>query len=184
MTMKVATRWVIGFVAIICCVMALPSAQSPNSEPPPGTADLLAEVRGLRAELNQFATASIRAQLFMGRLQLQEHRIQLLSQQIMEAQAELEKSGLELSHWQADLDEFNRGEHPIQRQRGDPDHEKIVTIAGQEMRTNVDRRQRRIQELRNREADLSGQLAAEQGRWSEFNARLDALDASLPTMPR
>src|SRR5262245_61304186 len=75
---------VIGVAVTIFGVMALPSAQSQRLESPSGTADLLAEVRGLRAELNQFATASIRVQLFMGRLQLQEHRIQVLSQQLVD----------------------------------------------------------------------------------------------------
>jgi uncharacterized coiled-coil protein SlyX len=120
----------------------------------------------------------------MGRLQLQEHRIQFLSQQLAEMRGELETMRVELSRWQTDLDEFNRGEHPIQRQSDDPDREKVVVWTGNEMRSNVERRQRRIQELQERESDFSAQLVAEQGRWSEFNARLDALDVSLPTAPR
>jgi hypothetical protein len=41
--------------------------------------------------------------------------------------------------------------------------------------------QRREQQLRAQEAELSGLIAAEQGRWQEFNARLDDLERSLPT---
>ena len=118
------------------------------------------------------------------RLQLQEHRIQTLSQQVVDTRAELEKTRLDLVHWEADLDEFNRGEHPIQLQRGDPDHDKIVKITGEEINANVERRQAHMQTLRAQDAELSQQLAIEQGRWSDFNARLDALDASLPTVRR
>lgn|SRR5262249_24912261 len=184
MTSTHTKRLVIGVIVIIFVVMALPFAQPQKLESPPGTADLLAEVRGLRAELTQLATVSIRVQLFMGRLQLQEHRIQTLSQQIVDTRADLEKTRLDLLHWEADLNEFNRGEHPIQLQRGNPDHEKIVKITGEEISANVERRQSRIQALVNQDSELSQQLATEQGRWSDFNTRLDALDASLPATPR
>ena len=182
MTMKPSRRWVgvVGIVVTIFGVLPLSSAQSTKTEPSPGTADLLSEVRGLRSELNQFATASIRVQLFMGRLQLQEHRIQTLSQQIVDTRAELEKTRVDLLRSQADLDEFNRGEHPIQLQRGDPNHERIVRITGEEINTNVIRLQTHMQSLIAQDAEWSQQLAIEQGRWSDFNARLDALDAALP----
>ena len=54
----------------------------------------------------------------------------MTSQQIADTRSELEKTRQDLLHWQADLEEFNRGEHPIQRQRGDPDHERIVNVTG------------------------------------------------------
>jgi len=184
MTTKHTTRCVVGIVVTIFGVMAFPSAHDQKTEPSSGTADLLSEVRGLRAELIQFATASIRVQLFMGRLQLQEHRIQTLSQQVVDTRAELEKTRLDLLHSQAELDEFNRGEHPIQLQRGDPNHDKIVKMTGEELNANVERRQTHMQTVTGQDAELSQQLAIEQGRWSDFNARLDALDASLPTVRR
>jgi len=164
----------------------LPAASSiPQASPievPPSNelSALLAEVRALRTELNQFATTSIRVQLFMGRLQLQEQRIRTLSQQIVDTRAELTKVSQELDRAQADLDEFARGEHPIQRQQHDVDHDKIVAMTGIEIRKAVEQRQKRIQELRTQEANLSGDLSIEQTRWSDFNTRLDELDSTLP----
>jgi len=39
--------------------------------------------------------------------------------------------------------------------------------------------------MRLQEADLTGAIASEQGRWQDFNARLDELDRSLtPGTPR
>ena len=36
------------------------------------------------------------------------------------------------------------------------------------------------QRLRSEEADVQSVLSAEQGRWSDFNARLDELERALP----
>jgi hypothetical protein len=41
------------------------------------------------------------------------------------------------------------------------------------------REQRTENELRNREAELVNTLAIEQGRWSDFNSRLDDLERAL-----
>jgi len=46
--------------------------------------DLLQEVRGFRADLNQSAGASMRMQLLLARLQLQEHRITAVADQLEE----------------------------------------------------------------------------------------------------
>jgi hypothetical protein len=37
------------------------------------------------------------------------------------------------------------------------------------------------QQLRAQEAEAAANLAAEQGRWNDFNMRLDELERSLPT---
>jgi len=34
--------------------------------------------------------------------------------------------------------------------------------------------------LRGQESELAAQIAAEQGRWADFNGRLDELERSLP----
>src|SRR4029077_13444243 len=47
---------------------------------------LLTEVRALRAELNQAAGASIRTQLLVARLTLQEQRINTISKQLADVQ--------------------------------------------------------------------------------------------------
>jgi hypothetical protein len=36
------------------------------------------------------------------------------------------------------------------------------------------------QQLRGQESELSGVIAGEQSRWSDFNARLDEIERSLP----
>ena len=67
----------IAFAAVVGLLM-IAASQAANTQPPPSpTAGdaLLTEVRGLRNDLNQAASASIRTQLLVARLQLQEQRV-------------------------------------------------------------------------------------------------------------
>src|SRR6185503_3038870 len=50
---------------------------------------LLAEVRAIRADLNNVAGSSIRTQLLVARLQLQEQRINTVARQLSDVQAQL-----------------------------------------------------------------------------------------------
>src|SRR5260370_19321513 len=75
----IASSAVIAGITISAAQTATPSG-STNSP----IDQLLAEVRGLRAEVNQAASASVRAQLLVARLQLQEQRINVLAGQLAE----------------------------------------------------------------------------------------------------
>jgi chromosome segregation ATPase len=48
------------------------------------------------------------------------------------------------------------------------------------LKLQLEQGQKREQDLRAQESAASGTLAAEQSRWTDFNARLDALERSLP----
>src|SRR6185436_7675898 len=64
--------------------------QAPS--PPPRAAsmdDVVAEVRALRAEMKQSAEASLRAQLLVARLQVEEQRISGLARQLSETEQEI-----------------------------------------------------------------------------------------------
>ena len=66
------------------------SGQAPAAATPPDTiAALLVEVRGLRAAMEQMAAAGPRVQLALGRLQLQEQRINTLVRRLEEVRAAL-----------------------------------------------------------------------------------------------
>jgi hypothetical protein len=63
--------WTLGIVAL-----ALAGVASGQGRRPDATLDeLVVEVQALRAEMNQAAAASIRAQLLVGRLQMEDQRI-------------------------------------------------------------------------------------------------------------
>jgi len=67
----VASLAVLGGMAIATAQTQSGGTRSPFDE-------LLTEVRALREDVNQAASASIRAQLIVARLQLQEQRINVL----------------------------------------------------------------------------------------------------------
>ena len=78
-------------IAVCAVIVAALSAQSASAPPAqPSTSDaLLAEIKALRADLNQRLDASIRAQLLVARLQVQEQRISTLSRELTDVQQQL-----------------------------------------------------------------------------------------------
>ena len=136
---------------------------------------LLTEVRALRAAIEQMSSASARVQLAMGRLQIQEQRVNALSRQLADARTSLsalERQRIEREAELADLegvlpDTADDGERLAIRQR--IAELKSLLGAGLEGLTR----------MRAEEAELAGVVAAEQGRWVALNEQLDALDRAL-----
>ena len=176
MTKHLSRTTVIAGVLALGLVAGL-SAQAGQAGQTIAFADLLAEVRGLRADLNQAAGASMRAQLLVARLSLQEQRIVTLGRQLTELQAQLDtainhRSALETEA--KNLDEaITAGSMPFDRL-------KDVEAQARENKTALAQARHTEQQLRGQESELSGVIAGEQSRWSDFNARLDEIERSLP----
>jgi chromosome segregation ATPase len=150
----------------------------------PGSADimpaLLDEVRGLRAALEQMSSAGARVQLALGRLQLQEARLNASGRRLDEVRQRLAEA---LKH-QAEVQQQVAGiERELKEQtvrgRGDgPTPEQL-----EDMRSH--HRQRLamftadVQRLTAEEATIATDVANEQGRWIEFNQRLEDLERAL-----
>jgi chromosome segregation ATPase len=138
------------------------------SAQPDVLSSLLVEVRALRAAMEQ--PPAPREQLSMGRLQLQEQRINTLVRRMHEIRVRRTAVELELASKQretADLEESLRreGMQPEARAKG--------------LRTEASQILQRLQGLQSEEAALGQEIAAEQGRWSEINQRLEELDRAL-----
>ncbi|MGH9314137.1 MAG: hypothetical protein ACRD1S_13195 [Vicinamibacterales bacterium] len=169
---KLTVRSTLGIVCLVAAgVVSGVSGQT--QRPPASMDDLLAEVRALRAELNQASGASIRAQLLVGRLQLQEHRINTIVQQMTSTREQL--AGVERTRaliepqWKASEEEArNQGAAAA---AGD--------TAGHPVKALFEEQLKREKELRAQESSLAALLAAEQARWVEFNDRLDELEREL-----
>lgn len=150
---------------------ALMSAQSSSTVAPRSASldDVVMEVRMLRNDLHQMAESSLRAQLLVARLQVEEQRINGLARQL--AETEQEMRGLEaarnpmvaqmLKNFQADSPE-----------PGQPD-----MFAG--VRAQLERIENGDPVLKERQASLSRMLADEQARWMDFNTQLEALEKSV-----
>ena len=149
----------------------------------PGSADimpaLLEEVRGLRASLEQMSSAGARVQLALGRLQLQEGRLNASlkrQDEVRQRLAEALKHQAEVQQQVAGLDR----EFKEQARRGSegPTPEQIEDMRAHHRQQlaifNAD-----VQRLTAEEATIATDIANEQARWIEFNQRLEDLERAL-----
>jgi len=168
-------RWigVIG-VGIVALNAAVPG-QTPTAAPS-GMDALLAEVRGLRAEVHQAAGASIRTQLLVARLSLQEQRINGVAKQLTDVQtqrAAIEGPTAQFEQRFQKLEELLRSPStpPEQHRQFEQEIESMKLVRG-------DMRQR-LQRLINQETAFAAQLSTEQSRWVDFNDRLDQIEREI-----
>ena len=135
---------------------------------------LLIEVRGLRAAIEQMASAGPHVQLLLGRVQLQEQRIgnqirrlDTVRASLVAAQKELEQ----LERQSKGLEETIR-DFPNSEGR---DAEKELA----QVKVLLARGHAEVQRVTAEETLLTQDIAAEQNRWSEFNQRLEELERGL-----
>jgi septal ring factor EnvC (AmiA/AmiB activator) len=138
-------------------------------------AALLVEVRGLRAAMEQMASAGPRVQLALGRLQLQEQRVNTLVRRLEEVRTSLVQAQKGLEGGTHELGERERAS----RESPDPEVRRELEASLKHLKTDMARMTFDVQRLQNEEATLSQDIAAEQGRWSELNQRLEELERSL-----
>jgi len=138
--------------------------------------DLVAEIRGLRVDLSRTAGASTHMQLLTARLTLQEQRISALAAQHADVLTRLTAA----TRQRSDTEEQMKRWLTIDARNLPPDLPRAELEAQREHFTRVLSQFRGAeQQLRAQEAGLSAQIAAEQGRWTDFNGRLDELERSL-----
>jgi hypothetical protein len=170
--LAIATLFTVGVATAL-------SAQSSQAQPASRSemADLLTEVRELRADLNRAASTSIRMQVLVARVSLQEQRITSLGRQLSDVQSQLGIAIKERVEAESQMRIF------LPEVAADIPNEVRKEMAGMEkvFKATLAQRVAREQELRGREAELTGFISNEQGRWTDFNSRLDELERSLAT---
>jgi chromosome segregation ATPase len=175
----------IGLLSLVLIVAAALSAQAPVRSLPAGTPleDILTEIKGLRADIAQSSSITVRTQLLVARLQVQEQRINNLLKQVNDVQTELNGVRRTRLDIQLGIQAFEReqdalSQAPMSQERSRMEAGLKEQIAGRQAEMKL-QRQREV-EVTARANELSRQLAAEQSQWNEFNDRLDALERSLP----
>ena len=170
-------RRISGLIFVIGAgLVAGVSGQTQRQPAPASLDDLLAEVRAIRTELQQVSGASIRAQLMVGRLQLQEQRINSILQQLNTNRNQLnevERTRALLAPQMKMFEEAARNEGVTAE--GSP--------SGNPLKAVFDEQRKREKDLRAQESALSAQLATEQARWVEFSDRLDEIERELQKRP-
>lgn len=168
-------RHVFSAASVTLCLMAIGVAVSAQAERKTATLDdLLTEMQGLRADLAQNASTSMRMQLLTARLTLQEQRIAVLSNQRAELLARVaaaERDRVEVETRVKGLRDDS--------QRASAQMREEVEGALKAETTTLSQRVQFEQQLRSQETDLSALIASEQARWQDFNGRLDDLERSL-----
>jgi DNA repair exonuclease SbcCD ATPase subunit len=152
------------------------SAQSGSNAAPASYSELLAEVRGLRADLVKTAQVSGRIQLFSARLSIEEQRLRGLSQQLIDVRDDLARVASDRIDVETRLGQIDTSltrALPIDPQRDAYEFRSqlINRLSGLRDRES---------ELRAHETEVSTQLTGEERRWHDFNSRLDDLERSLP----
>jgi hypothetical protein len=137
---------------------------------------LLIEVRGLRAAMEQMASAGPQVQLALGRLQLQEQRVNNLLRRMESLQNELsgalqesEKTGQELAQRE---NAVKSGELPPEIRQ---DVQGMIVF----LKAAQGHALEKVQRLQLEESGLTQELATEQGRWTEINQRMEDLERAL-----
>jgi predicted nucleic acid-binding Zn-ribbon protein len=136
---------------------------------------LLVEVRGLRAAMEQMASAGPRVQLVLGRLQLQEQRIDTQVRRLDTVKAALTDAQRELNDREQRMKAVQQLIESFPNSEGRRDLEHELT----QLKVESARRRMEVQRLSNEEALLTQDIAAEQARWTDFNQRLEELERSL-----
>jgi hypothetical protein len=151
------------------------TAHAQASAPPETLPSLLAEVRQLRVAIEQMASAGPRIQLVLGRLQLQEQRINNLLRRLETVRAELE--GIQGEH-----DNLQLQLQGLEREAGettDAERRRAFEAEVRAIKSRLPAVGARLQQRQTEESTLSADISAEQGRWTDFNQRLEELERAL-----
>jgi chromosome segregation ATPase len=152
------------------------------AEPNEGTlAALLAEVRGLRAAMEQVASAGPRVQLAIGRLQLQEQRLDTLMRRADGVRGELASAQKRAGEMQ---DQLASMQQALQTEPVDAERRAQLESAISATKRELARVLTEAQRLQGEESDAANQVANEQGRWVEINQKLEELERMLTVQRR
>ena len=167
----------VSAISLICLgVVAVLSAQSGSNAAPSTYSELLAEVRGLRADLVRAAHVNGRIQLLSARLSIEEQRRNGLSQQLIQLRDDLARVTSDRMDIEARL-----GQIDTTLSRAVPiDPQKDAYDFRSELMNRLSGLRARESQLRDQESEVSTLLTSEERRWLDFNSRLDDLEHSLP----
>ena len=131
--------------------------------------------------MEQMGSAGPRVQLALGRLQLQEQRVNTMVRRlesVRESIARIQKESGGAEAQMAMMEKaFKGGDKP--EERDGPDERNAMSHVIETFKSAVAANAEEILRLQAEEAQLQQQIAAEQARWSEINRGLEELEQSL-----
>jgi hypothetical protein len=187
-------RGILGGIALAAFVVMTPAilaqstpaqrqAQQQTADP---TTALLAEVRALRAEIAEVSRISLHSQLLVARVQLQEQRIMYLDRRraelasrVADASEKTREVAEKTAVMERESENLRSGRSTLPATEVEKIRSEIAFQLGT-LRADLQAAQAQEQALRAEEAEITSGLTLEQGRWSDFNARLDEIERALP----
>jgi hypothetical protein len=133
--------------------------------------DVLEELRAFRSELKDSSATSLRAQLLLARLQLQEQRVNTIWRQLSEVEDKLQVSQKEGAAPEQILKLM--GVQP----GSDPPAQLAPVI--EMFKTQMAAAETANADLKVRQAELTQLMTNEQSRWTTLNAEIEALEKAL-----
>jgi chromosome segregation ATPase len=124
--------------------------------------------------MEQMASAGPRVELALGRLQLQEQRINALIRRV----ESVRDQRVSAEH-QLEMHQFQLKTMGASAENADPAERKAAEQMEGQMKAEISRLSAEIQRLTAEEADLSAQIASEQARWTAINQQVEELERSL-----
>jgi chromosome segregation ATPase len=160
---------------VLGAVFALLVSGSASGRQPDVFAALLTEVRQIRAVLDRAAGVNPKIQIALHRLDNQQQQVSRVSSQLYGERMKLQQVSMEISEGERTLtrieEELNRESDP--KKRKDLEQDRMA------QKHRIERLSAVAQQDRQREAEFASQFDAEQLRWNELNAQLDALMHTL-----
>lgn len=179
MTREIGRQWLVGAVILAAAVSVSGQSAAPAREDV--LPALLTEVRGLRAAMEQMASAGPRVQLFASRLQLQETRInnmirrlETVRDSLAEAQRQYTNALNRKKQVEAAIEEHRRNPTP-----GAIEELKHAEFMIREATDEIAGRKSALDRYTAEETQLVTDLTTEQARWTTINQQLDELEKSL-----
>ena len=152
------------------------SSRPTQIQQPDALPALLTEVRALRVAMEQMASAGPRVQLALGRLQLQEQRVNTLLHRIESVQSDILKTSQENDRLKQ---EFADIEQRSKSPQVPPEEQRQLQGMLPQVRASWGRSSESLQRLQAEETTLTADLASEQGRWTDINRQLEELERVL-----
>lgn len=138
---------------------------------------LLEEVRGLRAAMEEMATAGARVQLALGRLQLQEERLAKAIQRLESTRTRMAglRRGAAEAREQLEAVEAAIRKQGTPRMADIPNPEEVLL----NLRRHIERTDAELQQLVMDESVQAADVENEQARWTAINGRVEELERRL-----
>jgi hypothetical protein len=158
--------------ALVGATLMTGQSTTPVRPSPPN--DVVHEIRALRADIREMAATSLRAQLLLARLQVEERRIAELARELGETQEQIR--ALESAHNPFVTQMLTK----LNEQQ--PDSDGANLFSG--VKAQLEKFENGDPVLKERQARLTQQLSEEQARWTAYNAQLEALERAAAPQPR